>query len=71
MHLQHSFYFINPCSHFLQQCHNEDWPISDSISPLLKKPLWTVYLKNYMDRGAVLYLGTYFYRKVFPGSELM
>lgn len=32
--LQHSFYIINPISCFLQQCHNEDWPISESISPI-------------------------------------
>lgn len=42
--LPHSFYFINPISHFLQQCHNEDWLISDSILPILK--YWHKSLDN-------------------------
>lgn len=42
--LQHSFYIINPISCFLQQCHDEVWPISDSISPIGK--YWHKSLDN-------------------------
>lgn len=76
--LQHTFYFINPLSWFLQQCHNEDWPNSESISPSLK--YWHKLRGQYTLKitwmrggggGAQYYIvGTYFFRKIFLGSEL-
>lgn len=52
--LQYSFYFINPLSAAMSQ----DWPISDSISPIFKywhKLCGQYILKITWMRGAVLY----------------
>lgn len=59
--LQQASYIVHPLSHFLQQCHNEDWPISDSISLVLKywHKLCGQYILNIIwMKGQYYILGT-------------